>query len=322
MTAIKKTCSGLSLMCLGVLLCGCHALVQQGSAPQDAPRKASAGEAGTPQEMSQEEYQRFERAKQAANDARIAENVAENETGTDPRSFASSWTPFYRYTELENGMIQQELTAAGVVPFTGRLGMFYELPVAQYRDFDDVAGAMPGSDEIGMGDLNLKFIGKPKALEWKYGDDGKKSGSVLLGTEFILPTASEDALGEDSLIFAPILGVVLDMPLHGFIASVNLYEFDVYKKDSARNTSRYVGRHFYMQPLTPPGEWWGGLYLLPEIQTIYDFESDDFSLWVAPEFGKVMAPGRIAYIKPGWGIDNSEMTDRKSTVEVGVRWFF
>jgi hypothetical protein len=35
-----------------------------------------------------------------------------------------------------------------------------------------------------------------------------------------------------------------------------------------------------------------------------------------------LAPGKIAYIKPGWGLDNSEMTDRKSTVEAGFRWFF
>jgi hypothetical protein len=36
----------------------------------------------------------------------------------------------------------------------------------------------------------------------------------------------------------------------------------------------------------------------------------------------MLAPGRIAYIKPGWGIDNSEDIDRKTTFEVGFRWFF
>ena len=33
-------------------------------------------------------------------------------------------------------------------------------------------------------------------------------------------------------------------------------------------------------------------------------------------------PGKIAYIKPGWGIDNSELIDREFTLEVGFRWFF
>jgi hypothetical protein len=54
----------------------------------------------------------------------------------------------------------------------------------------------------------------------------------------------------------------------------------------------------------------------------YDFEADDFSIWIGPEFGKMLSPGRILYVKPGWGIGNSEETDRKFTVEVGFRWFF
>ena len=77
-----------------------------------------------------------------------------------------------------------------------------------------------------------------------------------------------------------------------------------------------------MQPLTRPGTWWGGIYLMPEFQPIYDFEADDFSLWIGPELGKIASPGRIAYIKPGWGIDNSEATDREFTLEIGFRWFF
>jgi len=40
------------------------------------------------------------------------------------------------------------------------------------------------------------------------------------------------------------------------------------------------------------------------------------------EVGKMFAPGKIGYIKPGWGISNSELTDRDSTLEVGFRWFF
>jgi hypothetical protein len=144
----------------------------------------------------------------------------------------------------------------------------------------------------------------------------------LLGTDFILPTATSNVLGGNALKFAPIVGVVADMPLHGFVAALNLYYFDVYKESSAPSTSRFVGRWFYMQPLTRPGPWWGGLFLLPEYQPIYDFETNDFSSWIGVEFGKMFSPGKIAYIKPGWGIDNSEPTDRESTLEIGFRWFF
>jgi len=40
------------------------------------------------------------------------------------------------------------------------------------------------------------------------------------------------------------------------------------------------------------------------------------------ELGKLFALGRLGYIKPGWGIDNSELIDREFTFEVGFRWFF
>jgi len=61
---------------------------------------------------------------------------------------------------------------------------------------------------------------------------------------------------------------------------------------------------------------------MPEFQPIYDFETEDFSGWLGLEFGKMLAPGKIAYIKPGWGIDNSEPVDRDNTFEIGFRWFF
>jgi hypothetical protein len=248
--------------------------------------------------------------------------VAGNSTGTDPRDFSLKWMPFYRYTELDNGLVQQDLTAFVTVPFTTKLGMFIEAPVAQKRDFSDIAGVPSGTDAIGVGDIDLKFLWNPEALAFTFGKEGKKSGAWLFGTDFVLPTATDELLAGNALLFAPIVGVVVDMPLHGFFAMLNLYFVDVYKKDGAPDTSKYVGRWFYMQPLTPPGKWWGGLYLMPGFQPIYDFETDDFSAWIGLEFGKMVAPGKIAYIKPGWGIENSELVDRANTFEVGFRWFF
>jgi hypothetical protein len=276
------------------------------------------------QDVSQEEIDRHKEIKKAVKEEKIEQDVQVDQTGTDPRAFNNKWMPYYRSTELENGLTQQDLTAFGTIGFGPRVGMFYELPLAQYRDFSDVPGLPPGADgkAIGMGDIDLKFLIRPKGMDFRFGKEGKKSGSVMIGTDFVLPTATDDALGGDALLFAPIVAVVADMPLHGFIAALNLYYFDVYKIDSAPETSRFVGKWFYMQPLTPPGKWWGGLFLLPELQPIYDFETDDFSLWIGLEIGKMLAPGKIAYVKPGWGIDNSEPTDRKSGLEFGFRWFF
>jgi hypothetical protein len=274
------------------------------------------------QEVSQEEVEKYTEVKKAAKKEKVAKAVKEDATGTDPRSFSDKWMPYYRYTELENGLVQQDLTAFGTLGFSPRVGMFYEVPLAQYRDFSDIPGVPQGTDAIGMGDIDLKFLWRPEALELTYGKEGKMNASVLLGTDFVLPTATDDALGGDAFLFAPIVAFVFDMPFYGFFAALNLYYFDVYKKDSAPNTSRYVGKWFYMQPLTKPGPWWGGFFLLPEFQPIYDFETKEFSSWIGVELGKMFAPGRIGYIKPGWGISNSEPTDRKSTIEVGFRWFF
>ncbi len=98
--------------------------------------------------------------------------------------------------------------------------MFFEVPVAQYRDFSDISGVPAGTDAIGLGDIDLKFLYNPESLGFTFGKDGKKSGSILLGTDFVLPTATDDALAGDALLFAPIVGVVLDMPLHGFFRHV------------------------------------------------------------------------------------------------------
>jgi hypothetical protein len=284
---------------------------------------AAVAQEGEPSlSVSQQEIAELKELLALAKQERIAAAVEGNKTGNDPRDFSLKWTPFYRYTKLENGLTQQDLTAFGTIPFTRRLGVFYEVPLAQYRDFSDVPGIPAGTDAIGIGDISLKFIHNPEALGFTYGKDGGKKGSILLGTDLVLPTATDDLLAGDALLFAPIVGVVVDMPFYGFFAMLNLYYFDVYKKDSAPDTSRYVGRWFYMQPLTPPGKWWGGLYLMPEFQPVYDFETDDFSAWIGLEFGKMFAPGRIGYIKPGWGIDNSELIDRKFTLEFGFRWFF
>lgn len=276
------------------------------------------------QVVSQEELEKYKEAKKAAKKEKIVKAVKEDQTGTDPRSFSDKWMPYYRHTELENGLTQKDITAFGTIGFSPRVGMFYEIPLAQYRDFSDVSDfpSAADSEAIGMGDVDLKFLYRPEALEFTYGKGGKMSASVLLGTDFVFPTATDDALGGEAFLFAPILGIVFDMPFYGFVAALNLYYFDIHKEDSALKTSRYVGRWFYMQPLTKPGPWWGGFFLMPEYQPIYDFETDDFSSWVGVELGKILAPGKIAYIKPGWGIGNSESTDRDSTFEFGFRWFF
>jgi len=270
----------------------------------------------------------------------------EDQTGTDPRGFAPKFMPYYRYTELENNLVVQEMTLFGMYAFTPRFAMTYEWPIAKYLDATDVSGfpsgqdgtpgdpgtGAPGAgfssgtaeddgDAIGMGDLNLRFFFKPEELEWGY-DSSKLTGSIMFGSEILFPTATENVLGNESLILSPMLVIVHDTPTHGFFAMMNFYDFTAFKDRRRDKVKQYRGRWFLMQPLTKPGPWYGGIYLLPEFQPVYNFEgSNSFSFWFGPELGKIIKPGVIVYAKPGWGVSPTA-TEREFTFEFGWRWFF
>ena len=90
------------------------------------------------QGVSKEETERYKEVKKAARKEKVAENAEADKTGNDPRVFMNKWTPYYKSTEFENGLTQQDLTAFGTFAFSPVMGMFYELPLAQYRDFSGI----------------------------------------------------------------------------------------------------------------------------------------------------------------------------------------
>ena len=266
------------------------------------------------------------------------------ETGTDPRDFGPKFMPYYRYTELENGLEQNELTLFGLYAFTPTFAMTYEIPLAMERDVKDTAlfdpgtgtcgpgGVPPGEgappisfptggdcNQTGVGDMNLRFMFRTE-LDWLGGD-------WLGGLQIDFPTASDEKLGSESLLLAPMFAYVKDLEFWpgpgAFAAMMNFYFFDAWKDNSRDDTSMYVGRWFVMLPLKAPGPgFFDGIYMLPEFQPIYDFENDHFSFWVGPEFGKMLGPGNIVYLKPGWGADpDADKGDREFTFEVGWRYF-
>ena len=259
------------------------------------------------------------------------------ETGTDPRDFSPKFMPYYRYTELENGLEQNEFVLFGLFDFSPRFAMTYEIPLAYERDIRDTdfyknnfAGnidpngiTLPNNlpldvegdgKETGVGDMNLRFMYRH---DWDFlGFDW------LSGVELVFPTANEDVLGSETFLIKPMLTVVKDIgfwPAPGaFFALMNFYSFDAWKEASRDDVSMYIGRYFFMLPLHP-----SGIYTLPEVQFIHDFENSHSSFWIGPEFGKMLAPGRILYLKPGVGIDpDKDAGDRDWSFEVGFRYFF
>ena len=138
---------------------------------------------------------------------------------------------------------------------------------------------------------------------------------------------------------SPAIVTVFDAPFDklpfslGFFAMMNFYDFHAWKDESRGGTSRWRGRWFWMQPLSKPTPEFSifdtsGLYVMTELQPVYDFKQDHFSFWVGPEFGKVVlleGGGKVQsmtfYAKPGWGWDPDD-TDREWTFETGIRIFF
>ena len=271
---------------------------------------------------------------------------AQPETGTDPRDFGPKFMPYYRYTELENGLEDNMFTLFGLHAFTPNFAMTYEIPVGLNRDVGGTdlkrpdgdcgppgGGEIPpgpgqpptpipaGSDcdETGMGDMNLRFMYR---TDWE-----ALGGDWIVGTQIDFPTASDEKLGTESLNLGPLVAYVKDLEFWpgpgAFAAMMNFYFFDVFKDNSRDDTSMFVGRWYVMLPLRAPGPGlFDGIYMLPEFQPIYDFEDEHFSFWVGPEFGKILSPGNIVYLKPGFGVDPDEdKGDRDFTFEIGWRYF-
>ncbi len=273
----------------------------------------------------------------------FASPVLSQETGTDPRDFAPKFMPYYRYTELENGLENNTLTMFGLYAFTGKFAMTYEIPVAYKNDvFDtplndgtgtcstggflpgpglppiDIPGVQGNCEETGMGDMNIRFM---LATNQKF-----LGGDVLYALQVDLPTATQNFLGTEQTRLGPAFIWVKDIPAWpgpgAFAALMNFYFFDVetLSDKAVEDTSMYVGRWFVMLPLNAKHK----IYALPEFQPIYDFERSHFNFWVGPEIGKMIGDDgkNVVYLKPGWGVNpDFAQGDRKFTFEIGWRYF-
>ena len=265
------------------------------------------------------------------------------ETGTDPRDFAPKFMPYYRYTELENGLENNALTMFGLYAFTPKFAMTYEIPLGYKNDIEDTAlnngdgtcgpgffepgpglppievpGVSGNCQETGIGDMNLRFM---LATNQKL-----FGGDVMYALQVDLPTATGDFLGTEQTRLGPSFIWVHDIPAWpgpgAFAALMNFYFFDVetLSEKDAGDTSMYVGRWFVMLPLSKKYK----IYALPEFQPIYDFEESHFSFWVGPELGKMIGDDgkNVIYAKPGFGVSpDAPNGDRDFTFEIGWRYF-
>jgi hypothetical protein len=272
--------------------------------------------------------------------------VGKVDTGNDPRNFTSKFMPYYRHTELKNGLTADDLTIFGMWALTKNFALTYETSLGSKVDITgtaacaglpdtDCTGSVPGHGylpnglpaegdgvEVGMGDTILRAFWNVDSTLW--------GGAVIPGLQVTLPTATDSVLGSETVAGGPIATFVWDLkkyPAPGaFFAMMNIFEFDWYRDAGRDQVGRYIGRWFLQLPINKKHK----LYILTEFQPVYDWENSHFSFWFGPEFGKAFMPsegifrnGGAIYIKPGIGIGaDSNSGDRDWTLEIGVRFFF
>jgi hypothetical protein len=228
-----------------------------------------------------------------------------------------------------------------------KMALTYEIPFARYYNirgteacasFEETGecfGNVPGGGTpefprgfegrglgqiVGVGDSIFRLI---MNFDWNL-----FGGGFLPGLDLTFPTASEPVLGGQSFVAGPIFTHVWDMkfwPAPGaFFAMMNIFQFDVHRDPERPEVGRFLGRWFIQLPVQKSQM----LYILTEMQPVYDWKTEHFSFWIGPEFGKAFKPGEFfrnggaIYFKPGFGIKpKEEFGDRKWTFEFGFRYF-
>ena len=132
------------------------------------------------------------------------------ETGTDPRDFAPKFMPYYRKTELKNGVETQALTAFGLVAFTPKFAMTYEIPLGYKLDVTEtsinngdntcgpggsfapgeglppieIPGVQGNCQETGMGDMNLRFMYSSDVQIWIASEGRPLPGKLVISSKW------------------------------------------------------------------------------------------------------------------------------------------
>ena len=187
----------------------------------------------------------------------------------DPRDFTHKFMPYYRYTELSNGMEMEDFTVFGMWAINKKAALTYEVPIARKYDITGTAncaglpeipcfGTIPGGGylpngtpaegdgvETGMGDSIVRIFGS-----W---DQEFLGGAAIWGAQFSVPTATKDELGTETWTAGPIATFVWDFPLWpapgAFFAMMNIFEFDIFKDSGRGDVGRYMGRWFLQLPM-------------------------------------------------------------------------
>ncbi len=184
-------------------------------------------------------------------------------------------------------------------PLRANVKLGLELPL--------LATDLSGADKFGLSDITIKASWIPYAT--------RKMG-VALGTDLILPTATDDFLGSEKWQIAPNLTVAFFLP-HSVIFAPAYKHGISFAGESSRADINTGTVDFYLVWKFAKGRQW----LTFDPTLLFDYENDRYeSATIRLTYGRVL--GKIGdavvsgFIKPGVGIGRDRLNDW--SLEVGM----
>jgi hypothetical protein len=226
----------------------------------------------------------------------------EDKSGTNPINFQNEVRLYNEYQDLGNGATGNVTTFEYRTPFAdGKWSYRIRVPYVS-RDF---SGAGIPTDESGLGDINMRVLTVPYL-------NGENGTAWAVGLEAWFPTASDDALGTDSVVLGPQVFFAKFLPF-GIPGSAIFpgyqHAFSVGGNDDV-NESRFD--LFFLK------QWKAQqMYLLLNPQYIIDWENDKKGGVFDAELGYVFKSGVSLYGRPGAGFGGDKPLDWN--LEVGIK---
>lgn len=171
--------------------------------------------------------------------------------GVNPKDNITKTELLFRYDSLDLGDNSQSLTFKYDRAFNANWGGNLEVPIVGYKGF--------GINEAGLGDVQarVRYTGQIGTT------------SIILGGEFVLPTASDDALGRGKYQFNPAVGAVVPLSQTAFVYFGYKHYFSVGGDDDRADINESQPR--ILAAYTSPKGWW----VLGDVKYTKSWEGDE-----------------------------------------------
>jgi hypothetical protein len=234
----------------------------------------------------------------AASDANAESAGKEDKTGTNPLNFQNTVGLKNEFNGIGGRYANvTRLTYSQPLRPNWKLGV--ELPL--------LATDVSGTDEFGLSDIVLKTSWIPYAT---------KTMGVALGTDLVLPTATDDVLGSEKWQLAPSVTVAFFLPHNLIFAPA--YKHGVSLAGEERRADIQTGTlDFYLVWKFAQGRQW--LTFDPTLLFNYEggrYDSGTLRLTYGRVLGKVGDAVVSGFLKPGIGMGRSRPNDW--SIEAGV----